>query len=345
MKAITKDTLLDFETKLIELGELYKVNEDHTITSRATDQLVTVMDGKTSKTVVFFYEGMLMNKDLYIFNPFKESIGINPARDWFYGELNAIVGMMLKALMVRVVKDAVNKDDGNYKQFPLMSRIMDKVDEAMIDEIEKIRTLDLILIFYNKTKKTAEAQCAVLTDEYRQQHTKFRKKTWEVLEILIEAFLGTLEVSETYNYTATLLNIPETDAKLHVIIGLVRTLHPWCRDITGLDLHIAELDEHLEALEGYAKLYAWVSQSSALSTATQSVAPWNRGLPTTANNQPAQVVPAWATPPPPQMLQPVSVVPAYSMPQPCSYAGPGMPVSAVPGSLSYPPYGGGSYNI
>lgn len=337
---INKDTLLDFEKKLIEMGGVYKVNDDRTISSISNNnELVTVMDGKTKKPVVFFYSGALVNNDHYLFNPFKESLGNNAARNWFYGALNSIIGLTLKSLIIRTVRDTVAKVDDNYKQFPVMSRIVDKVDQTMIDEIDKIRSLDFILVFYNRTSKTAEAQCAVLTDEFRSQHSKFRKKTWDVIEILIEAFLGTLNISDEYQYTATIMSVPETDAKLHVMLGLVRSLNPWARDITGLELHSAELDEHLEALEGYAKLYAWLSQNATPVAAEQSVAPWNQGVPSYAPV--SAPIPVSA----PTMLIPTSSVGTINQ---FSYAGAGSPsVSAASGSLGLPPgYGNnGGYNF
>ena len=153
MKEITKDTLLAFEKLLIEIGDVFKVQDNFTILNVGTDQPVTVVDGKKTKIVAFFYEGMPVSEDITVLNPFKECIGINRAREWFYNALSSLTALMLSQLMRKMLKDAVEKNDDNYNQFPLMSRIIGKVDETMLDELDKIRTLDLLSIYYNKKTK------------------------------------------------------------------------------------------------------------------------------------------------------------------------------------------------
>ena len=300
MKEINKDTLLQFEKLLIEIGDVFKVQDDYTILNVGTNQPVAVVDGKKSKIVAFFYEGMQTNDNLTILNPFKECVGINRAREWFYNSLSSLTSLMLKQLMAKMIKDAVEKKDDNYTQFPLMSRIIDKADATMIDELDKVRTLDLLTVYYNKKNKTAEAQCAIQTEEYQKDHSKYRKKTWEVFDILLTSFLGTDDMTETYSYTAKILAAPETDAKLHVIIGVLKALDPWCRDLLGINLHGDELEEHLDALEGYVKLYAFVTQTVAEQEKASSIAPWNQNTPM-AYNQQSTLIPASAcgAPPPP----------------------------------------------
>ena len=300
MKEITKDTLLQFEKLLIEIGGVFKVQDDYTILNIGTNQPVAVVDGKKSKIVAFFYEGMRSSDNLTILNPFKECVGINRAREWFYNSLSSLTSLMLKQLMEKMIRDAVEKKDDNYSQFPLMSRIIDKADATMIDELDKVRTLDLLTVYYNKKNKSAEAQCAIQTEEYQKDHPKYRKKTWEVFDILINTFLGTDDMTETYSYTAKILAAPETDAKLHVIVGVLKALDPWCRDLLGINLHGDELEEHLDALEGYVKLYAFVTQTVAEPEKPTAVAPWNQNTPIAYNNPTTTLVPAasYGTPPP-----------------------------------------------
>lgn len=343
MKEITKDTLLAFEKLLIEIGDVFKVQDNFTILNVGTDQPVTVVDGKKTKIVAFFYEGMPVSDDITVLNPFKECIGINRAREWFYNALSSLTALMLSQLMRKMLKDAVEKNDDNYNQFPLMSRIIGKVDETMLDELDKIRTLDLLSIYYNKKTKTAEAQCCIQSEEYQKEHPKYRKKTWEVFEILVKNFLGSEDISDVYTYTAKILSIPETDAKLHVIIGLLSAMDPWCRDLLGIELHGKELEEHLEALEGYARLYAFVTQTVAEPDNAPSVAPWNQNTPMAYSAQ-NTLVPASsygvAAPPPT-----VSLVPTSSIDQngnillTGSYATGAAPmVSSASGPLGVPAY-------
>lgn len=348
MKVVDKDSLANFEKLLIETGEVYQVLEDHTIKNLGNDTLATVVDGKKTKVVAFFYEGMPANEEQAVLNPFKECVGINRAREWFYNTMNSLVALMLKTLMKKMIQDAIEKKDDNYTQFPLMSRIIDKVDPTMVDELEKIRSIDLLQIYYNKKTKSAEAQTCVFNEEYIKEHPKYRKKTWEVFQVLVTTFLGTEEISETYTYTAKILAIPETDAKLHVIVGLLGALDPWCRDVLGVNLHKAELEEHLEALEGYAKLYAWVTQTVDKDANQPSLAPWQQGTPM-AYNQAPQLVPttSYAGPPTPTMLVPSSSIDVVGnvIPQYGSYAAAGSPlISAASGPLGVP-YPNGAWHI
>lgn len=350
MKTIDKDSLANFEKLLIEIGNVFQVQDDHTIKNLSTQQPVTVVDGKKTKIVAFFYEGMPGHEDLAILNPFKECIGINRAREWFYNSMNTLCALILKSLMKKMIQDAVEKKDDNYSQFPLMSRIIDKVDATMMDELEKIRSIDLLTIFYNKKTKTAEAQCCVFNEDYIKEHSKYRKKTWEVFQILISTFLGTDDISGTYTYTAKLLGIPETDAKLHVIIGLLSAMDPWSRDLCGIDLHREELEEHLDALEGYAQLYAWVTQTVEKTVPQQTLAPWQQNTPMAYNQQP-QLVPATAglgAPPVPSMLVPSSSIDVNgNVMYTTSYAtGAASPlVSAASGPLGVPTYPAGSFTL
>ena len=347
MKTVDKDSLAAFEKLLIEIGDVFQVQEDHTIKNLATMQPVTVVDGKKTKVVAFFYEGMPGHEDLAILNPFKETIGINRAREWFYNNMNSLVALILKSLMKKMLQDAVEKKDDNYSQFPLMSRIIDKVDATMLDELEKIRSIDLLSIYYNKKTKTAEAQCCLYDEDYIKEHSKYRKKTWEVFQILVETFLGTDDIPGTYVYTAKLLGIPETDAKLHVIIGLISAMDPWSRDILGMDLHREELEEHLDALEGYAKLYAWVTQTVEKSAPQTSIAPWQRNTPMAYAQNQNNLVPVTAYPsaPAPAMLVPSSSIDQNgNVMMMNSYAPGGSPmVSAASGPLGVPTYPTGSF--
>ena len=168
--------------------------------------------------------------------------------------------------------------------------------------------------------------------------------------ILISTFLGTDDISGTYTYTAKLLGIPETDAKLHVIIGLLSAMDPWSRDLCGINLHREELEEHLDALEGYAQLYAWVTQTVEKTTPQQTLAPWQQNTPMAYNQQP-QLVPATASvgaPSTPTMLVPSSSIDINgNVMYTNSYAqGAASPlVSAASGPLGVPTYPVGSFTL
>lgn len=277
MKEITADNLLEFEKYLIELGGIYKLCDDLTIENTTTEKKVAIQEGTGNKLLVVFKQGMPCG-DYALLNPFKEVVGTSRPREWFFNTTQQVVAGLIKSAMIKICKDIVDKNDENNLQFPLMSRIMDKVDATTIDELDKIRTSDIFIIFYNKKTRTAEAQCNLFTEEFKSAHSKFRKKTWDVLSVFTEEFFGSTDLEEfTYQAKSTL--IPQTDAVLNVLVGVINSVQAWIKDILGIDLHATEIGEHMEVLEGYAKLYAWVSTGDATKSAANvasNVPPWQQ---------------------------------------------------------------------
>jgi hypothetical protein len=270
---INEQSLLQFSKLLIELGGIYELQDDMTIKNTHTDEIVSVVLGKKPIPIVLFKTGLTAGEYAFL-NPYKESQGKSKEREWFFGMLECCVGVLTKKLMHTIISDCVAKKDDNYSQFPLMTKIMDKTDATMLDEIDKIPPHSFISIYYNKADKKAEAQTEIFSEELRAAYPKFRKKTWEVIGILFREFFGTEDLFEDYVYTAKIMSIPETDAKLHVIIALVKAIGPLTRDVRGCDLHENELQEHLDILEGYSELYAWVNVSNATSSKLPTVAPF-----------------------------------------------------------------------
>jgi hypothetical protein len=188
--------------------------------------------------------------------------------------------MITKYVIHKIIEDGVKKKDDSYGSFALMAKIHDKVDETMLGEIEKLTSNALVSIYYNKREKVAEAQTELFSKELHDAFPKFRKKSWEVFQLIFQEIFGSDDLSE-YKYRAKILDIPETEAKLAVAIALISHLGPFAKDSLGKDLHEAELNAHFEVLEGYSKLYAWatVSNDTQKSTAAPSVMPWTAPSP------------------------------------------------------------------
>lgn len=275
LKEVNEITIQEFTKLLITMGDYYEVLPDNTIRAKLTGDIISVAPGKKPVPIVIFYSNAPIGDYAYL-NPYKETMGKNVERDWFFTSLNVVIANIVKSLMVKLVRDCVDKVDNNYDQFPLMSKIADKADATMVDEIDKLRAMSFIRIYYDKKEKTCIAQTELFLEELKNSYPKYRKKTWEVIKILFDEFFDSVDdFEDTYKYQATILSIPETDAKLHVIIGLVNAIGPLYRDITGKDLHEKELEQHLEVLEGYAKLYSWAAVSNDKVVMPQSTAlPW-----------------------------------------------------------------------
>ena len=258
MIQVNEQTIQEFIKLLIECDGTHEVREDHTVFCKVTGQPISIVLAKTEKPLAIWYSGAPCTTDVVWLNPFKELAGRYPEREWFFAMLSIGIGRLTKHITMKVVKDCVTMTDDNYNEFALMSKIRSKVDEKTNDEIDKIGPAMFVSINYNKSKKTAEAQTELFDEQLKEAFPKIRKKTWEAIHEVFKAIYGdTTTPLEDFKYTSKSLNIPETEAKLNIAIALFTSLDPFAKDILNMDLHSAELQAHLEVLEGYAKLYEW----------------------------------------------------------------------------------------
>ena len=316
MIEVNAQTIVEFTKLLIECGGVYEVQPDYTIINKRSGEKVMIVEAKDAKPLAIFHEGASTYENVKWLNPFKESLGGSKEREWFFNLICNISGIITKYVINQIIEDGVKKKDDSYGSFALMAKIHDKVDETMLTEIDKLTGNALVSIYYNKREKIAEAQTELFSKELHDAFPKFRKKTWEVFQLIFQEIFGSDDLSE-YKYRAKILDIPETEAKLAVAIALISHLGPFAKDFLGKDLHEAELNAHFEVLEGYSKLYAWATVSND-----------------TQKNAPAATMP-WAAP-----ASPYPVAPA--MP----YGGM-TPMSAVPaaattetGAIKMSSYGG-----
>ena len=317
MIEVTPATIMEFTKLLIECGNVYEVQPDYTVKNRLTGEQVQISNGKGVKPLCIYHEGATVNPNVAWLNPFKETLGVSREREWFFGLITTIPGTMMRIITERLIEDAVKKNDEDCSNFALMAKIIDKVDQTMIVEVNKIHASSYLSVFYNKREKVAEAQTELFSNELKEAFPKFRKKTWEVIEIIFSEIFGAIDL-EQYRYRSKLINIPETEAKLAVSISLITALGPWARDVLGKDLHEQELNQHLEVLEGYSRLYAYaaVAQDTSNKYAPPSAAPW-------APAPMAGLVPMGGTP----------VTGTYGQPNTA-------PISTIGGSIPISQYGG-----
>ena len=275
MIEVNAQTIVEFTKLLIECGGVYEVQSDYTINNKLSGEKVMIVEAKESKPLAIFHEGASTYENVKWLNPFKESLGGSKEREWFFNLICNISGILTKYVIHKIIEDGVKKKDDSYDSFALMAKIHDKVDDTMIGEIEKLTGNALVSIYYNKREKVAEAQTELFSKELHDAFPKFRKKTWEVFQLIFQEIYGSDDLSE-YKYRAKILDIPETEAKLAVAIALISHLGPFAKDFLGKDLHEQELNAHFEVLEGYSKLYAWatVNTDTTKYTNTSSVMPW-----------------------------------------------------------------------
>jgi len=341
MIQVNEQTIQEFIKLLIEADGTHEVREDHTVYCKVTGQQITIALAKTEKPLAIWYSGAPCTTDVVWLNPFKELAGRYPEREWFFALLSLSVGRLTKLITMKVIDDCVKMTDDNYQEFALMSKVRSKVDEKTKEEVDKIGPAMFVSINYNKTKKTADAQTLLFDDQLKEAFPKIRKKTWEAIHEIFKTIYGDTQVPlEDFKYTSKNLNIPETEAKLNIVIALLTSLDPFATDILNQELHSAELQQHLEVLEGYAKLYEWavVNRAEYPQQNINAGPAWNQTQAAnvyTAPNPYAQPMPQYVQPQP----QPVGMMSPYGpMPVPVTQAA-GMTVAASPFGTANQPRG------
>lgn len=262
MLVVKEENMMEFIKILIELAGAYEVQKDRTIMNTASKKLATSeCSGKRNLPIKIFKEGDT-DRDVDYLQPFRETCVSKTARSWFYMVATGNVLHVFKQLLYTAIELAAKKSATDPDQLAVITKIAGKADEKMLAELDKIILRDLIMIEYNKTKKTAVLRANYLSADVREKYPKIRKQTWEVIDIMARTFLDDEELDEdtpVIEYTATLLNIPETEAKLQVIISTLVLLEPYYKLFIGGTLHASELCEHVKLLNGYHKLHAWLN--------------------------------------------------------------------------------------
>ena len=258
MNEITNIDVLEFLRQLCNLGNAFHLNEETMIIEKNDGQACCVQEGDQVKPVQILFNGMVRDEANALLNPFKMVEGNNPALTWFYQSRFTVVSVLVKKLIIRIVEVGYTKETEDYDQMKVLAKISENCDKTMVEELQKINASDYLRIFYNKRNKTAEAQTAIFTDMLESQH-KFRKKTWKtVRELFRELFqLGDADTMAKYMYRATILSIPEIDAKLHVMGMVLKAIDPWCNTLLKTPVESEKFEKHLKNLEVYARMYAW----------------------------------------------------------------------------------------
>lgn len=236
--------------------------------------------------------GMADDKGFTNLNPFIVLEGVQPALDWFYVTRICGLSAMIKKTIVACVKTGVEGKSEDYEALGLISGLSEKFDAQMVTELEKINCLDIFKIFYNKSTKTAEAQTELFTSALEKQH-KFRKKTWSVVRTL---FLKILKIEKEddlskFKYKATILNIPDVDAKLHVFGAVMSAARPYIEKLMGIDLHVKEFNRHMKNLETYVKLCAWITTAVGKNGQTTTSRPAWTDIPIAPRSTPGMAIP------------------------------------------------------
>lgn len=257
MNTLTNQDVQDFIELLVTFGDVNRLGSDMVILD-IDGKPHMIRDGESDKPVQILHNGMIKDENNFIFNPFKMIDGFNPAFNWFYNSRILILSNIVKQIIIKAIELSVSKETEDYDILQLLTNVSESCDKLTISELSEINGADYFRITYNKKTKVADAQTLIFSDEIETTH-KFRRKTWTAVRNLMRN-LFKLKDDETslsaYSYHATILSIPELDAKLHVIYNVISVLDPWAK-LIGYDLRVEDFKKHLENLESYVRMFAW----------------------------------------------------------------------------------------
>lgn len=281
-QSITPENVYAFAKLLVELNGMYFVDKDLVIRQTDGDTPVGVKCGNSAKTISLFKEGMQINPNSVILNPFTETLAKSPERDWFFNYISILPGALIKYTITQIVEDATSKKkDVNYEAMSVITEHLDNMDAKMLDEIDRIKTSQWGIIFYDKADHVAQLQSDIFNVELEKSlKGKVRKSSWEVFRKLMVMLLGVEDIESKYTYTATILAVPKADAMLHVLVAAVAKMGSIVKKVLDTDLHPTLLKHHLENLETYQSLVHWFSTGTAQmekkETKKEAALPWEK---------------------------------------------------------------------
>ena len=331
MNPITNDTVLEFIRMLVNMGNIDFLKEPEMVILDKEGNTRMVKEGDKTKPIQLLMSGIVKDDNYFLYNPLKIVEGSNPASNWFWNSRCNNVAMLTQGIMAKVIQLGATKDMENYETLSLITEINDVCDEQLQKELFKINIADLLRFVYNKRFKTCEAQTLIFSDEAEQQY-KLRKRSWTALRKIFRTIFGIGEEETTlskYTYRATILSIPEIDARLHVIGNIITALEPWAK-LINVELEAEKFNEHLKNLETYARMYAWFTARSVNGTMVVSNQSKNEQikLPTSEQKDDTVIkIPTNTLTPPPQSIPmpmgmgmpmgaPMGVVPGFAPPMP-----------------------------
>lgn len=282
-KAMTSDNAYQFVKTLVEFGDIYYVDQDLIVRSTATDEPAGVNVGTppVRRPIAVFKTGMKVG-DYVALNPFTDVMGDSKERAWFTLHMSLLPGFLLKTVIGKMIQLGLSKNKGaGYKANKFISKWIDKMDDKLAEEVERIPGKMFAFIFYDRSKKTAQVQSNIGYDEFREDYkNKVRKGSWPILNDMVRTLLNTgSKKPESLTYESVILSMPKIDAIMHLLIDVIERMDTPIKEFTEFKYDLGELKEHLRHIEAYREALRWFA-SATVSDDSQSgigdaVIPWN----------------------------------------------------------------------
>lgn len=264
------DNVYEFLKTTIEIGDVFYIDAENRVVNKATGEFegVRAHGGKNAlnKAIGLYKQNQRTNPDVVCINPFTEVVGYYPEKDWYFGFLQVLPGCLIRQAIKAIADYATNKEnDANFKSADIMSGFIERIDKTFIKELDNtnLRGSEIGFIFYKREKHTAQLQSSIFSDDFDSKvKGKLRVSSVRLIRDIVKYLLETDKPTQIY-YEATLIGCPKLDAIFHVLLDVLKRIGSKFEALTGVSLHVEELEEHSHHLEAYHKAMQWYASSSS----------------------------------------------------------------------------------
>ena len=268
----------------LEFGGTYIVGDDKKVYKSGENgeiaDPVGILINKKPMQLMVFHDQMPVGTEHVILSIFTETLGNAPERIFFFKTISSSLGLVVRAMLARVIEYAINAEglEIDYDKLHIITTFKDKIDATTATELAAIKTEDICKLYYDKKSKVAQLQSDIFDAETVEKYgKKIRKKTWGVLQGLIQEFFQVDRVETAYTHRATLIGSQEADATLHVFTKACEAIYQYAKVLLDMDVPVADMIRHVDLLPDYHKACSWFSSATSSNEKTSNLpeAPWN----------------------------------------------------------------------
>lgn len=250
------NNVTEFLSVLVKWGGVQSVDDEHFIVDNDGERVTVNINGKV-KAMRIPFEDMrqdVENKST-IFLPLNETVGHTAERRWFFESRTKLVGEIVQECMKRILEicAATEETEPTYDQLSLAQVYNDRADLKMITELEKINSLKLLRIIYNKRKCTVQLHSDIMDDDYIYGKLKLRKKTGKLLRDMFGDIMSTEDVKKDYLYQSVEMGMQQIECFINMLHMYSRSVGNYAFTLLGVSLFATELEDHIENLSAYRK--------------------------------------------------------------------------------------------
>ncbi len=218
--------------------------------------------------------------DYAIFNPFRISSVLNPSvpeKSWLYLHVEKMCCLITKQLIFKILSGIRDNDQiikEKYNGALLTFSICSDLYTETMKNINDIPANFILSLNYCKKTNTATIISQLLNQKNTGNFQSFSLETWNIFELLFEELIlnntvfkpitheGDIEplisqISKEFSFQSKQEFNNELNAKLHVLVALLKKLNIWSRNILGYGMDIDTLEHHLDHLEEYCKYFVY----------------------------------------------------------------------------------------